>query len=327
MAAPHAIIAGTGRHLPDKVLTNHDLEMMVQTSDQWIVERTGIRERRIAPENASASDMAVPAAQKAMAAAGVAPEDIDLILVGTSTPDMFFPSTACFVQAKLGAVNAAAFDLLAACSGWVYGMTVANAFIRSGQYKTVLVIGAEVYSHIVNWEDRTTCVLFGDGAGAVVLKTAEAGGILAANMFSDGTKSEFLFTPGGGSAVRFTPELVQQKQYTLAMKGNSTFKVAVKSMADAARKAMDENNVTPADIKLVIPHQANLRIISAVAKQLDMPEEAFFSNLQKYGNTAAASIPIALDEALEQGKVVKGDLVLVVTFGGGFTWGSLLIRL
>ncbi len=325
---PHAIIAGTGRHLPDKVLTNHDLEKMVQTSDQWIMERTGIRERRIADKGISASDLAVPAAKKAMAAAGVAPEEVDLILVGTSTPDMFFPSTACFVQAKLGCVNAAAFDMLAACSGWVYGMTVANAFIRGGQYKTVLVIGAEVYSHILNWEDRATCVLFGDGAGAVLLKASDTSeGILSANIFSDGSKSEFLYAPGGGSSSRFTPELVAEKKYTLAMVGNSTFKVAVKMMADAATKAMKENNVTPADIKLVIPHQANLRIISAVAKQLGMPEEHFFSNLQKYGNTAAASIPIALDEALEQGLVGKGDLVLMVTFGGGFTWGSLLIRL
>ncbi len=325
---PHAIIAGTGRHLPEKVLTNHDLEKMVQTSNQWIVERTGILERRIAAKEECASDLAVPAAKKAMAAAGVAPEEVDLILVGTSTPDMFFPSTACFVQAKLGCVNAAAFDMLAACSGWVYGMTVANSFIRGGQYKTVLVIGAEVYSHILNWEDRATCVLFGDGAGAVLLKASDtADGILSANIFSDGSKSELLYAPGGGSSGRFTPELVAEKKYTLAMVGNSTFKVAVKMMADAATKAMKENNVTPADIKLVIPHQANLRIISAVAKQLGMPEGHFFSNLQKYGNTAAASIPIALDEALEQGLVAKGDLVLMVTFGGGFTWGSLLIRL
>ena len=325
---PHAIIAGTGRYLPDKVLTNHDLEKMVQTSDQWIVERTGIRERHIAGKEMSASDLAVPAAKKAMAAAGVSPEEVDLILVGTSTPDMLFPSTACFTQAKLGCVNAAAFDMLAACSGWVYAMSVANAFIRGGQYKTVLVIGTEVMSHIINWEDRSTCVLFGDGAGAVLLKASDTpGGILAAKIFSDGSKSELLYAPGGGSSSRFTPELIEEKKYTIAMVGNSTFKIAVKSMADAATKAMKENNVMPADIKLVIPHQANLRIISAVAKQLGMPEEHFFSNLQKYGNTAAASIPIALDEAMEQGLVAKGDLVLMVTFGGGFTWGSLLIRL
>lgn len=325
---PHAIIAGTGRHLPDKVLTNHDLEKMVQTSDQWIIERTGIRERRIAGKEQCTSDMAVPAAKKAMAAAGVAPEEVDLILVGTSTPDMFFPSTACFVQAKLGCVNAAAFDILAACSSWVYAMSVANAYIRGGLHKTVLVIGAEVCSHIINWEDRSTCVLFGDGAGAVLLKTADTpDGILSAKIFSDGTKSDLLYAPGGGSSNRFTPEMVAEKKYTLAMVGNSTFKIAVKSMADAATKSMKENNVTPADIKLVIPHQANLRIISAVAKQLGMPEEHFFTNLQKYGNTSAASIPIALDEAVEQGLVVKGDLVLMVTFGGGFTWGSLLIRL
>lgn len=325
---PNAIIAGTGSHLPEKVLTNHDLEKMVQTSDQWIVERTGIRERRIAGNDTSTSDLAAPAAKKAMAAAGVTPEEVDLILVGTSSPDMLFPSSACFVQAKLGCVNAAAFDILAACSSWVYAMSVANAYIRGGQYKTVLVIGAEVISHIVNWEDRSTCVLFGDGAGAVVLKASDTeNSILSAKIFSDGTKSELLYAPGGGSSNRFTPELIAEKKYTVAMVGNSTFKIAVKSMADAATKAMKENNVTPADIKLVIPHQANLRIISAVAKQLGMPEEHFFSNLQKYGNTAAASIPLALDEALEQGLVGKGDLVLMVTFGGGFTWGSLLVRL
>lgn len=325
---PYAIIAGTGRCLPDKVLTNHDLEKMVQTSDQWIIERTGIRERRIADSNTCASDLGAPAAKKAMAAAGVTPEEVDLILVGTSAPDMFFPSTACFVQAKLGCVNAAAFDLLAACSSWIYAMSVANAYIRGGQYKTVLVIGAEVNSHIINWEDRSTCVLFGDGAGAVVLKASDTpGGILSAKIFSDGTKSDLLYAPGGGSCHRFTPDMVSEKKYAVSMVGNSTFKIAVKSMADAATKAMKENNVTPADIKLVIPHQANLRIISAVAKQLGMPEEHFFTNLQKFGNTAAASIPIALDEAVEQGLVVKGDLVLMVTFGGGFTWGSLLIRL
>lgn len=325
---PYAIIAGTGRYLPDKVLTNHDLEKMVQTSDQWIIERTGIRERRIADSNTSASDLGAPAAKKAMAAAGVAPEEVDLILVGTSSPDMFFPSTACFVQAKLGCVNAAAFDILAACSSWIYGISVANAYIRGGQYKTVLVIGAEVSSHIINWEDRSTCVLFGDGAGAAVLKASETeNGVLSAKIFSDGTKSDLLYAPGGGSSSRITPEMVAQKKYAVAMVGNSTFKIAVKSMAEAATKAMKENNVTPADIKLVIPHQANLRIISAVAKQLGMPEEHFFTNLQKYGNTAAASIPIALDEAVEQGLVGKGDLVLMVAFGGGFTWGSLLIRL
>lgn len=323
----NAVIAGTGSFLPERVLTNAELEKMVETSDQWIIERTGIRERRIADKGTAASDLAARAAQKALAAAGVAPEEVDLILVGTSTPDMFFPSTACFTQAKIGAVNAAAFDILAACSGWVYGMSVANSFIRSGAYKTVLVIGAEVYSSILNWEDRTTCVLFGDGAGAVVLKASPGeAGVLSANIFSDGLKSEYLYTPGGGSSVRFTPELVSEKKYTLAMKGNSTFKVAVKSMADAARKALAENNITAAQLKMVIPHQANLRIIDAVAKQLDLPGELFFSNLQTYGNTAAASIPIALDEAVRGGKINKGDLVLMVTFGGGFTWGSLLVR-
>ncbi|MBI5178333.1 MAG: ketoacyl-ACP synthase III [Nitrospinae bacterium] len=321
-------IAGTGRHLPEDVLTNADLEKMVATSNQWIVERTGIHERRIAGKGVCASDLAAPAAQQALAAAGIKPEEVDLIIVGTSTPDMYFPSTACFVQAKIGAVNAVAFDVLAACSGFIYGLSMAENFLKGGKFKTALVIGAEVYSSIINWEDRTTCVLFGDGAGAVVLRAGEGTpGILSTHIFSDGTKAGDLYTPGGGSVNRFTPELVTMKKYALTMKGNSTFKVAVKSMADAARIALEKNGVSASDLKMVVPHQANQRIISAVAKQLGLDESLFYSNLERYGNTAAASIPIALDEVVREGKAVKGDLILMVTFGGGFTWGSALIRL
>ena len=323
-----SVIAGTGSFLPERVLTNSDLETMVDTKDEWIVERTGIHERRIADQNIAASDLAVPAAQQAMEKAGITPEEVDLIIVGTSTPDMMFPSTACFVQKKLGATNAVAFDLLAACSGFTFSLTTASHYLASGQYKNALVIGAEVYSSIVNWDDRTTCVLFGDGAGAVVLKPEEGErGILSTHIFSDGRNGGFLVAPGGGSKLRFTAEMVEQKRYTLAMQGKKTFIVAVRNMVQAAHTALDHNGLKASDLKLVIPHQANIRIISAVAKQLGLGEDQVYSNIHKYGNTAAASIPIALDEALSEGRVGKGDLILTVTFGGGFTWGSSLIRL
>ncbi len=323
-----ALIKGTGSYLPEKVLTNHDLEKMVHTSDQWIVERTGIKERRIAPDGASASDLAVPAVERAMESAGIEARDIDLIIVGTSTPDMFFPSTACFVQAKIKAKNAVAFDLLGACSGFIFALATAKSFIESGQYKNALVIGSEVYSSIINWEDRTTCVLFGDGAGAVVLSRSEGdAGIISTHIYSDGTKSDYLMTPGGGSALRFTPEMISEKKYSLTMLGNKIFKVAIKSMVEAAQAAINHNGIKPSDIKMVIPHQANERIIAGVAKYLDLDESLFFKNLEKYGNTAAASIPIALDEAVREGRVGPGDLLLLVAFGGGFTWGSVLLRL
>ena len=323
-----SVITGTGSFLPEKVLTNNDLAKMVDTSDEWIVERSGISERRIAEDNVAASDLAIPAAQKAMEDAGMKPEDVDLIIVGTSTPDMMFPSTACNVQTALGAKNAAAFDLLAACSGFTFSLTTASYYLASGQYKNALVIGAEVYSSIVDWTDRTTCVLFGDGAGAVAL-TAQEGeaGILSSHIFSNGTYSDVLIAPGGGSKLRFTSEMIEQKQYALAMEGKKTFKVAVRNMVQAAHTALDHNGLKVSDLKLVIPHQANIRIISAVAKQLGLGEDLVYSNIHKYGNTAAASIPIALDEALREGRAGKGDLILTVTFGGGFTWGSSLIRL
>jgi len=320
-------VAGTGRYLPEEVLTNYDLEKMVNTTNQWIVERTGIQARRIAGKGVCASDLAAPAVRQALDAAGMKPEEVELVIVGTSTPDMHFPSTACFVQAKVGAENAAAFDVLAACSGFVYGLSMAESFIKSGKYKNAVVVGAEVYSSIINWEDRATCVLFGDGAGAVVLMAADAPGVISTHIFSDGTKAGDLYTPGGGSVNRFTPDLVTMKKYALTMKGNATFKVAVKSMAEAARMALEKSGMAASDLKMVIPHQANQRIISAVAKQLGLDESLFYSNLDRYGNTAAASIPIALDEVVREGKAGKGDLILMVTFGGGFTWGSALIRL
>ncbi len=323
-----SLISGTGRYLPEKVVTNADLEKVVETSSQWIVERTGILERRIADENQSASDLAVPAALAALEKAGAIPEDVELIIVGTSTPDMLFPSTACFVQSKIGAVKAVAFDQLAACSGFIFALATADRFISSGVYKNALVIGAEVYSSIIDWTDRTTCVLFGDGAGAVFLTAGESGsGVLSTHIYSDGSKSDYLSAPGGGSVHRFTADMIEQKKYKLVMHGNRTFKVAIKMMKEAAEAAMNHNGVTPSDIKLVVPHQANKRIIDMVAKQLGMDRSVFYMNIGHYGNTAAASIPIALDEAIEQGRAGKGDLVLLVAFGGGFTWGSALIRL
>jgi 3-oxoacyl-[acyl-carrier-protein] synthase-3 len=324
-----SFIAGTGSNLPEKILTNFDLEKMVSTTNQWIIERSGIKERRIADAGTSASDLASPAALRAIASAGLKPEDVELIIVGTSTPDMLFPSTACFVQSKIGATKAACFDLLAACSGFIFGLATADSFIKSGQFKNALVIGAEVYSSIVNWEDRSTCVLFGDGAGAVMLTGGQSGkgGIISTTMFSDGTHHSYLYTPGAGSANRFTTDLITEKKYCLTMKGSHTFKVAVKSMAEAAMVALEKGGVSTKDLKMVIPHQANLRIISAVAKQVGMNESLFYVNLDRFGNTAAASIPIALDEAVRNGKLAKGDLVLMVTFGGGYTWGSALVEL
>jgi len=323
-----SVITGTGSFLPEKVLTNNDLARMVDTSNEWIMERTGISERRIAEDGVAASDLAIPAAQRAMDKAGLKPEEVDLIIVGTSTPDMMFPSTACFVQGKLGAVNAVAFDLLAACSGFTFSLTTASHYLASGQYKNALVIGAEVYSSIVDWSDRTTCVLFGDGAGAVALRAEDGDrGILSTHIFSDGRDGEFLVAPGGGSKLRFTNEMIEQKQYSLVMDGKKTFKMAVRNMMQAAHAALDHNGLKISDLKLVIPHQANIRIISAVAKQLGLGKDLVYSNIHKYGNTAAASIPIALDEALSEGRAGKDDLVLTVTFGGGFTWGSSLIRL
>ena len=322
------VITGSGSFLPEKVLTNDDLAKMVDTSNEWIVERSGISERRIAEDGVAASDLAIPAAQRAMDKAGLKPEEVDLIIVGTSTPDMMFPSTACNVQAGVGAVNAVAFDLLAACSGFTFSLATASHFLLSGQYKNALVIGAEVYSSIVDWTDRTTCVLFGDGAGAVVLSARDSdSGILSTHIFSNGKDADFLVAPGGGSKLRFTSEMIEQKRYSLAMDGKKTFKLAVRNMTLAARAALDHNGLKSSDLKLVIPHQANIRIISAVAKQLGLDMEMVYSNIHRYGNTAAASIPIALDEALSEGRAGKGDLILTITFGGGFTWGSSLIRL
>ena len=320
-------IVGVGSYVPSKILTNHDLEKMVETSDEWITTRTGIKERRIAAENEYTSHMAAEAANRAMKMAGVKPEEIDLVIIATITPDMPFPATACLVQEKIGAKNAAAFDLEAACSGFIYGLEVGQQFIMSRTYNTVLVIGAEKLSSIVNWSDRNTCVLFGDGAGAAVLQNREdSHGLLTAVMGADGEKADLLFMPGGGSRCPATKESVDARLHYLQMDGKQAFKNAVQAMESAATEAMKRCEVDITKIKCVIPHQANMRIIDAVAERLGARQEQLFVNLDKYGNTSAASVAIALDEAVSSGKVSRGDLILLVVFGAGLTWGAAVIE-
>jgi 3-oxoacyl-[acyl-carrier-protein] synthase-3 len=320
-------ITGVGSYLPAKVLTNADLEKMVDTSDEWITTRTGIQERRVAAKNEFTSDMAVKAAQRAMKMAGVTAEQLDLIIVATITPDMPFPATACLVQHKLGARRAAAFDLEAACSGFIYGLEIGQQFIMSRTYDTVLVIGAEKLSSIVDWQDRNTCVLFGDGAGAAVLQNRpNAHGLLTAVMGADGEKANLLYMPGGGSRCPATQETVQAKRHYLQMEGRETFKNAVQAMCTAAREALNRCELDITKVKCIIPHQANRRIIDAVGERLGATPEQLFINVNRYGNTSAASVAIALDEAVASGKVQRGDLVLLVVFGAGLTWGAAVIE-
>ncbi|SKB07966.1 3-oxoacyl-[acyl-carrier-protein] synthase-3, partial [Prosthecobacter debontii] len=320
-------IIGTGSYMPEKVMTNDDLSKFVDTSDEWITTRTGIKARRIAAENQATSDLASEAARRAMEAAGITAEDINLIVVATVTPDMFFPSTACIVQKKIGAANAVCFDISAACSGFLYALQVARHFINTGNRTTALVIGAEKLSSLINWQDRNTCVLFGDGAGAVVIRRAEEsedapGRVLSTVMGSDGNLTDLLKVPGGASACPITPENVLSRPNTIHMEGRETFKHAVTRMCQAAEQALEIAGLTKEDISMVIPHQANARIITAIADRLGLPPEKTFMNLDQYGNTSAATIPVALDEAHRQGKIKKGDIVLLVAFGGGFTWAS-----
>jgi 3-oxoacyl-[acyl-carrier-protein] synthase-3 len=324
-------IIGTGSYMPEKILTNEDLSKVVDTSDEWITSRTGIRARRIAADDQATSDLASEAARRAMAAAGVSPEEINLIVVATVTPDMFFPSTACFVQKKIGASNAVCFDISAACSGFLYALQVARHFINTGNRTTALVIGAEKLSSLINWQDRNTCVLFGDGAGAVVIRRAEEGEeapgrVLSTVMGSDGNLTDLLKVPGGASASPITPENVASRPNTIHMEGRETFKHAVTRMCQASEQALQMAGLTKDDISMVIPHQANARIITAIADRLGVPEEKTFINLDQYGNTSAATIPVALDEAHRQGKIKRGDIVLLVAFGGGFTWASSVVR-
>ena len=324
---PRSRIIATGSYLPERVMANADLEGMVDTSDEWITERTGIRERRIAAEDQAASDLAYEASLKALARAGLGADSIDLIIVATITGDMPFPSTACFLQSKLDAVNAAGFDVNAACSGFLYALYVADSFIRAGIHKRILVVGTEVLSRITDWEDRTTCVIFGDGAGAVIVEaTDEDRGIRSMHIHSDGRMWELINLPGGGSRHPVSPDSMGNRLHYLKMKGNETFKVAVRTLEDLAAKTLQENGLDASSLSLLVPHQANLRIIQATADRLKLPMDKVVVNLDKYGNTSAASIPIALDEALASGRIKDGDHILLEAFGGGLTWASALIK-
>ncbi len=318
----------TGRYANEnRILTNQDLERMVDTSDEWITTRTGIKERRMAEPEQAASDLAYPAGKQAMERAGVRPEDLDAIIVATVTGDHWFPSTACLLQARFGAVNAYCMDVMAGCSGFLYATQTARGLIASGFADTVLVIGVEVLTRITDWQDRSTCILFGDAAAAAILKPGdEDHRILGLRLGADGTNSSLIELPAGGTRMPITPEVLAGRLNYIRMKGNEVFKLGVRGMEEVARQVLDETGYTPADLKLLIPHQANLRIIEATAKRLEVPPEKVYCNIQKYGNTSSASVPLALDEALVEGRVVEGDLVLMVVFGAGLTWGAGLIR-
>jgi 3-oxoacyl-[acyl-carrier-protein] synthase-3 len=323
----HAAILGTGHYVPEKILTNADLEKMVDTTDEWITQRSGIKERHISDEKTPTSKLCIEAARQAMEASKVKPEELDFIVVGTVTPDMMFPSTACLVQAALGAKNAAAFDLSAGCTGFIYGLEMARSLITADPKRKVLVIGAEELTKITDWTDRSTCVLFGDGAGAAVLGAVEEDrGILSTYLGADGNLGDLLYMPGGGSLNPATQKTVDEKMHFIKMAGNKVFPHAVRNMLEAATKTLESAGVGKEQIKMLIPHQANVRIIEAIAERLDAGSEKIYINIQKYGNTSAASIPIALDEAVRDGKIKKDDLVLLVAFGAGFTWGAVLIR-
>src|ERR1051326_7452281 len=320
-------ITGVGSYVPSKILTNADLEKKAETSDEWITTRTGIKERRIAAKDEFTSDMASKAAERAIQQADITADKIDLIIVATITPDMPFPSTACLVQQKIGAHRAAAFDLEAACSGFIYALEIAQQFITSRTYDTVLVIGAEKLSSIVDWEDRNTCVLFGDGAGAAVLQNRpNAHGLLTAVMGADGEKADLLFMPGGGSRCPASAESINSRLHYLRMEGKETFKNAVQAMQPAATEALQRCELNVSQIKCIIPHQANRRIIDAVGERLGAKPEQLFVNVDKYGNTSAASVAIALDEAVASGQIKRGDLILMVVFGAGLTWGAAVIE-
>lgn len=322
-----AKITSVGSYAPDKVLTNRALQKMVDTSDEWITERTGIRERRLASSSQTASDLAYEASKVTLKRAGLKPRNIDLIIVATVTGDMPFPSTACILQKKLGAKNAAAFDINAACSGFLYGLSAAEGYIKSSTFKRILVVGTEVISKFTDWQDRTTCVLFGDGAGAVLLEpTEEDRGIISINIYSDGNFTDILSLPGGGSKYPASKETLKKRLHYLKMKGNETFKIAVKTLEKLVVDTLKKNKLKPSELSLLIPHQANLRIIQATAKRLKLPMERVLVNIDRYGNTSAASIPIALDEAVRTRRIRDGDYILMETFGGGLTWASALVK-
>jgi 3-oxoacyl-[acyl-carrier-protein] synthase-3 len=322
-------ILGTGRGVPPKVLTNHDLSRMMDTSDTWIVERTGIRERHILDPSQAASDLATEAALAACEKAGVPPGEVDCIIVGTVTGDCPFPSTAAFVQRKMGAkVGGCAFDVSAACAGFLYGLAVGDNFVRRGQFRRVMVIGVEVLSRIVDWTDRSTCVLFGDGAGAVLLgpETDPKRGILSTHLFNDGTHTEALLQVAGGSREPITPEVLTAKRHLVKMQGREVYKHAVRNMTQASKIALEANGLTVDDVTWVVAHQANLRILEGVSQRVAIPLERFYMNVDRYGNTSSASVPTALDEAIELGKIKAGDLLLMTALGGGLAWASAVVR-
>lgn len=320
-------ILGIGSYVPENIVTNFDLEQRMDTSNTWIVERTGIRERRIVKEGENTSDLATKAAERALVDAGISAAEIDLIIVGTVTPDMMFPSVACLVQQNLKAVNAAAFDLTAVCSGFIYGLITGSSFIKSGTYRKVLVIGAETLSTITNWTDRNTAILFGDGAGAVVLgETSPGYGILGFDLGAEGAGGDLLKVPAGGSRTPASLETVSQGAHFIHMDGNEVFKFAIKVMGETVNKALTNANLTANDITCLVPHQANLRIIQSAAKRLGLPMDKVVVNVDKYGNTSAASIPLALDEGVKSGRIKNGDTIALVGFGGGLTWGAGIIR-
>ncbi len=320
-------ILGLGKYLPERRLTNADLEKIVDTNDEWITTRTGIKERRIAREDEATSDIAINAARAALKDAKLEPKDIDLVIVATITPDMFFPSTACIVQNKLGINKAPAFDISVACSGFIYGLSIADQFIKCGTYKHVLVIAAEKMSSVMDWTDRSTCVLMGDGGGAAVLGEVKEGGILSVYMGADGAQGELLKMPAGGSRLPASASTVEGRLHFLKMQGNELFRHAVRLMADAADKVTKPLGLKGDDINLVIPHQANIRILNAVAKRMGIdPKKKLYLNIEKYGNMSAASTAVALAEAVEEGRVKKGDIILLDAFGAGLTWGAVVIQ-
>lgn len=320
-------ISGIGSYVPDKVLTNHDLSQMVDTNNEWIISRTGIEERRIAPANMATSDLCTKAAINALNDANIKPEEIDLIIVSTVTPDYNLPSTACIVQKNIGAINAATFDLNAGCTGFVYGVSTGANFIKAGIYDKVLVIGSDTLSRIVNWKDRNTCVLFGDGAGACILEKCEEGyGIISYELGADGYNGEFLIQPGGGSREPASIQSISNNLHYIYMDGREVFKFAVRAMEKSSMAALEKANMSIEDLDYLVPHQANIRIIDSARNKLNLPEEKVFVNLNKYGNMSSASIPVALDEAIKSHKIKKGDTVLLVAFGSGLTWGSIILN-
>lgn len=326
-AKPIVEIAATGRFLPDNIVTNADLEKIVDTSDEWIRQRTGIRERRVAPDGMGAAYMGTEASRIAMCRAGVQAGEIDLIVLATATPDRLLPATACDVQAMLGAKNAAAFDLSAACSGFIYALSVAEGHIAAGRGEIALVVATEKMSGIVDWTDRSTCVLFGDGAGAAIVRKSENGrGVLSSFIRSDGNLAELLWRPGGGLTLPFDMAVLDNKSHLVKMAGSEVFKAAVRSMAEAADQALIRAGMTAADVDILIPHQANIRIIEATARYAKIPMEKVFVNVDRYGNMSSATVPVALDEAVEQGRLKEGQTALLVAFGAGFTWGSAVLR-